>query len=190
MFFRSKKKPPMTREQFDNPLFTIGEHTYGRPTICSYGDGSRLNIGKFCSISDKVTFLLGGNHRTDWATTYPFPDMPQHWPEAQEILGHPISKGDLNIGHDVWVGHGATILSGLSIGSGAVIGACSVVTRDVEPYEIVAGNPSQHIRTRFTTDVCEQLLALAWWEWPVETIREQMELLCSANIDKLLQISK
>lgn len=190
MFFRSQKKPPITREQFDNPLFSIGEHTYGRPTICSYGDGTELNVGKFCSISDKVTFLLGGNHRTDWVTTYPFPDMPQQWPEAEDIEGHPQSKGSLNIGHDVWIGHGVTVLSGLSIGSGAVIGACSVVTRDVAPYEIVAGNPARFIKKRFSPDICEQLLALAWWDWPLETIREKMKLLCSGNIDQLLKTNQ
>jgi len=189
MFFRSKNKPPATREQFDNSLYTIGKYTYGKPTICSFNDGTRLRIGKFCSISDKVTLLLGGNHRADWVSTYPFPDLTEQWPEAADIKGHPISKGDLNIGHDVWIGHGATILSGLSIGSGAVIGACSVVTRDVAPYGIVAGNPAQLIRSRFSPEICEQLLVKAWWDWPVEKIKAHIETICSNHIDKLLQIS-
>jgi acetyltransferase-like isoleucine patch superfamily enzyme len=189
MFFRSKKKPPVTREQFDNPLYSIGEFTYGKPTICSFNDGTRLTIGKFCSISDKVTLLLGGNHRIDWVSTYPFPDLPVQWPEAANIGGHPLSKGDLTIGHDVWIGHGATILSGVTIGSGAVIGACSVVTRDVAPYEIVAGNPAQLIKSRFSPETCAQLLAKAWWNWPVETIKAHIEIICSDRIDKLLQIS-
>ncbi len=189
MFFRSKKKPPVTREQFNNPLYTIGEYTYGKPTICSFDDGTRLTIGKFCSISDKVTLLLGGNHRTDWVSTYPFSDIQEQWPEASNIQGHPQSKGDLNIGHDVWIGHGATILSGLTIGSGAVIGACSIVTRDVAPYEIVAGNPAQLIKIRFSPELCEQLLAKAWWNWPIDKIKEHIDIICSARIDKLLQIS-
>jgi len=190
MFFRSKKKPPLTRELFDDPLFTIGEHTYGRPTICSFDDGTRLKIGKFCSISDKVTLILGGNHRTDWITTYPFPDLTQQWPEAASITGHPVSKGDLDIGNDVWIGHGATILSGLTIGSGAVIGACSVVTSDVAPYAIVAGNPARQIRKRFSPEICQQLFELAWWEWPVETIKKNIEILCSERIHELLNINK
>ncbi len=190
MFFRSqKKKPPVTSEQFDNPLFNIGEHTYGKPTICSFDDGTRLTIGKFCSISDKVTFLLGGNHRTDWCSTYPFPDLNEQWPDAADIPGHPQTKGDLIIGHDVWIGHGATILSGLSIGSGAVIGACSVVTKDVAPYGIVAGNPAQIIKSRFSPELCEQLLEKCWWNWPVEKIKEHIEIICSNRIDKLLQIT-
>jgi len=189
MFFRSQKKPPLTNEQFNNPLFDIGDYTYGKPTICSFDDGTRLTIGKFCSISDKVTFLLGGNHRTDWVSTYPFPDLAEQWPEAADISGHPQTKGNLTIGHDVWIGHGATILSGITIGSGAVIGACSVVTKNVAPYQIVAGNPAQIIRNRFSTQLCEQLLAQAWWEWPVEMIREHIETICSNRIEDILQIS-
>ena len=189
MLFRAKKKrPPITRDLFNNPLYTIGEHTYGKPTICSYNDQTRLHIGKFCSISDKVTFILGGNHRVDWATTYPFPDLEEGWPEAAHISGHPASKGDLHIDHDVWIGHGATILSGLTIGSGAVIGACSVVTKDVAPYTMVAGNPATPIRQRFTPELCEQLLELAWWDWPLDTIKQHMETLCSNRLDELLKI--
>ena len=190
MFFRLKKKPPVTREQFNNPLFSIGEYTYGRPTICSFDDGTRLTIGKFCSISDKVTIILGGNHRTDWVSTFPFPDLTDQWPQAKSIQGHPKTKGDLIIGHDVWIGHGATILSGIRIGSGAVIGACSVVTRDVAPYQIVAGNPAEIIKSRFSPEVCEQLLVKAWWKWPVETIKKNIDTICSDRIDKLLQINK
>ncbi len=188
MFFRSQKKPPITREQFDNPLFTIGEYTYGRPDIRSYGDQTHLTIGKFCSISAKVTIILGGNHRIDWATTYTFSALSRQWPEAENINGHPWTKGDLIIGHDVWIGHGATILSGLTIGSGAVIGACSVVNQDVPPYGIVAGNPAQIIRKRFDREICKSLLKLSWWHWPEDKIRDNMVLICSNRIPELLKI--
>ncbi len=190
MFFRSQKKPPSTREQFDNPLFTIGEYTYGHPDIRSYGDQTHLTIGKFCSISAKVTIILGGNHRIDWATTYPFSALTRQWPEAEDISGHPWTKGDLTIGHDVWIGHGATILSGLTIGSGAVIGACSVVNRDVPPYGIVAGNPAQIIRKRFDQESCKSLLELSWWHWPEDKIRKNMVLICSDRIQELLKVKE
>ena len=189
MFFRSPKKPQATREQFDNPLFSIGAYTYGQPDIRSYKDGTHLTIGKFCSISSKVTLILGGNHRIDWATTYPFPALTSKWPEAEEIDGHPMTKGDLKIGNDVWIGHGATILSGLRIGSGAVIGACSVVHKDVPPYGIVAGNPARVLRTRFDQKTCEALLKLSWWDWPEDKIRNNMELICSNRIPELLKVT-
>ncbi len=189
MFFHSQKKPPITREQFSNPLFTIGEHTYGRPDIRSYPDNTRLTIGKFCSISAKVTIILGGNHRIDWASTYPFSAFSHQWPEAENISGHPHTKGDLIIGHDVWIGHGATILSGLTIGSGAVIGACSVVSRDVPPYGIVIGNPAQLIRKRFDQELCNGLMELSWWHWPEDKIKKNMELICSDRIQELLKVT-
>ncbi len=189
MLFHSKKKPPLTREQFNNPRFSIGEHTYGSPEIKSFNDGTRLSIGKFCSIASKVTILLGGNHRTDWGSTYPFPDLTERWPEAEGISGHPQTNGDLSIGNDVWIGYGATILSGLQIGSGAVIGACSVVTGDVAPYAIVAGNPARLIRKRFPPELCNRLLEHAWWDLPIDTIRKNIDIICSPQIDKLLQIT-
>jgi len=189
MFFSSPKKPPATREQFSNPLFSIGKHTYGKPDIRTYGDNTRLTIGRFCSISSKVTIILGGNHRIDWVTTYPFPALSSEWPEARAISGHPESKGDLTIGHDVWIGHGATILSGLTIGSGAVIGACSVVNQDIPPYGIVAGNPARLLRTRFDQETCNALLEMSWWNWPEDTIKKHMELLCSNRIHELLKVT-
>ncbi len=188
MFFRAPKRPPLTREQFNNPLFSIGEHTYGCPEIKSFSDGTKLSIGKFCSIASQVTILLGGNHRTDWNSTYPFPDMPGQWPEAESISGHPQTKGDLSIGHDVWIGYGSTILSGLSIGSGVVIGACSIVASDVEPYGIVAGNPARLVKSRFPPELCEQLLAHEWWDLPEEVIRKNLDIICSNQIHKLLRI--
>lgn len=188
MFLRSPKKPPATREQFSNPLFSIGKHTYGKPDIRSYGDNTRLSIGKFCSISSQVTIILGGNHRIDWATTYPFPALASLWPEAGNISGHPGTKGDLIIGHDVWIGHGATILSGLTIGSGAVIGACSVVHQDIPPYGIVAGNPAGLLRSRFDRKTCDALLELCWWDWPEEKIRKNVALICSDRIHELLKV--
>ena len=76
----------------------------------------------------------------------------------------------VTIGHDVWVGHGAVILPGVTIGHGAVIGANAVVTRDVEPYMIVAGVPARPVRPRFATAVADRLLELAWWDWPEDRI--------------------
>lgn len=175
------------RDEFKNPLFSIGEHSYGEPTILTFDNSSRLAMGKFCSISDNVTILLGGNHRVDWCSTYPFPAFDATWPEAKNIQGHPASKGDITIGNDVWIGYGATILSGVNIGHGAVIGAMAVVTKDIAPYTVAAGNPAVEQRKRFTDTEIQTLLKLKWWDWSDEQIRNNVELLCSDQISELLK---
>ncbi len=186
MLFSKQKKQLLTRDHFSNPNFSIGNHTYGEPIILTFDQITHLSIGRFCSISDKVTIILGGNHRTDWLTTYPFPAFEQTWPEASKIKGHPGSKGDISIGNDIWIGYGATILSGITIGNGAVIGAESVVTEDVLPYAIVAGNPARERKKRFDQSTIEALLQLAWWDWPEEKIRKNLSLLCSNQVKQLL----
>jgi acetyltransferase-like isoleucine patch superfamily enzyme len=185
LFFR-KKKQALTRDHLIGPNYIIGNHTYGEPAIRQFDQTTRLIIGNFCSISDQVTIILGGNHRSDWITTYPFPAFTETWPEAVTIKGHPASKGDINIGNDVWIGHGATILSGVTIGSGAVIGAQAVISRDVAPYAVMAGNPAQEVKKRFDDTTIARLLQLSWWNWPEEKIRKNIQLLCSNQIQQLL----
>lgn len=133
-------------------LIIIGDYTYGLPTIKKFDNNTRLSIGKFCSIADNVIIFLGGNHREDWITTYPFSGMTHIWSDATNIIGHPSTKGDVIIGNDVWIGSHVVILSGVKIGDGAVIGAYAVVTKDVEPFSIVAGNPAKFIKYRFEKD--------------------------------------
>ena len=192
MFFPRKKKQTQTRDHIIGPNYVIGDHTYGEPNILQFDQTTRLVMGSFCSISDQVTIILGGNHRSDWVTTYPFSAFTETWPEAATIKGHPASKGDIVIGHDVWIGYGArigygaTILSGVTIGSGAVIGARAVISRDVAPYAVMAGNPAQEIKKRFDDTTIVRLLQLAWWDWPEEKIRINLPFLCSNQIEQLL----
>ncbi|HEX3037467.1 MAG TPA: CatB-related O-acetyltransferase [Oscillospiraceae bacterium] len=91
------------------------------PAVIREDSGTGLNVGKFCSLAEKVKFVLIGDHRTDWITTYPFNVLAPNG--YGYIKGHPKSKGDIVIGNDVWIATGATILSGVHIGNGAVIGA-------------------------------------------------------------------
>ncbi|MDR3685374.1 MAG: CatB-related O-acetyltransferase [Coriobacteriia bacterium] len=175
-----------TKETVTNPLYEVGEYSYGTPLIGAYGDGARLRIGRFCSIAAEVQILLGGNHRPDWVTTYPFPAAVADWPEAADIQGTCSTKGDVVIGSDVWLGHGATILSGVTIGHGAVVGAKAVVAKDIPPYAIAVGNPARVVKLRFSEETVAKLLATSWWDWPVERIHETLPLLCSGAVDEFL----
>jgi acetyltransferase-like isoleucine patch superfamily enzyme len=143
-----------------------------------WGEMATLKIGKFCSISDNVKIFLGGNHKIEWISTFPFSAFPEHFPEARDIKGHPATKGDVIIGNDVWLAHSVSILSGVKIGNGAVIGAGSLVTKNVGPYEIWAGNPAVFIKKRFSQDVIDALEKEAWWDLPKEKIMERVNLLC------------
>lgn len=166
--------------------FDIGEWTYGRPKVLSWNEGATLKIGKFCSIAGDVTIMLGGEHRADWITTYPFNIF---FKEAKHITGHPATKGDVIVHNDVWIGEGSFILSGIHIGNGAVIAAKSVVTKDVEPYTIVGGNPAHPIKRRFSEEFIEKLLEIQWWNWPIEKIKENVCLLLSDDVQALTGIN-
>jgi len=167
-------------------ILEVGDYTYGSPKILHWGEEAKIKIGKFCSIADEVVIFLGGNHRIDWITTYPFSALSIEWPEASNIVGHPVTKGDVIIGNDVWIGYGATIMSGITIGDGAVIGARSVVTKNVAPYSIFAGNPAKEIKKRFDDKTIEKLLNLKWWDWSIEKIKKNVRVLCSDNFNEIL----
>ncbi|MBE1443612.1 CatB-related O-acetyltransferase [Paenibacillus sp. OAS669] len=161
----------------------IGEFTYGYPEVLSWGENSILTIGKFCSIADRVSIFLGGEHRPDWVTTYPFNALI---PSFSYIQGHPKTKGNVVIGNDVWLGSGATIMSGVQIGDGAVIGARAVVTKYVPPYAVVAGNPGKIIKYRFDDETIRRLLQVQWWNWPLDRIERAIPFLLSTDIQLFL----
>ena len=80
------------------------------------------------------------------------------------------------IGNDVWIGHNVIILSGITIGDGAILAAGSIITKDVEPYTIVAGNPAKTIRKRFSENVIIELLDFKWWDLSNEQIDKNKKL--------------
>jgi len=184
IFRKNIKGDILFTKDFLGDRYKIGEYTYGKPRVIHGGKKTSLTIGKYCSISTQVVIFLGGDHRVDWVSTYPFPLL---WDHASSITGHPSTKGDVIIGNDVWIGYHVTVVSGVTIGDGAVIGAGSVVTKDVPPYAIVAGNPAQMVRYRFNEEAIEKLLKIRWWNWPDEKVKANVHLICRDSIDEFIK---
>lgn len=185
-------KPLVTR-----PNVEIGEYTYYDDPMDALGFeannvthhydflGDRLRIGRFCAIARGATFVMNGaNHAMDGLSTFPFNIFG--WdPDVSIEDARRGSKGDTVIGDDVWIGEDATIMPGVTIGAGAIVGARSVVSRDVPPYAVVAGNPARVRRIRFADDVVERLLAVAWWNWDVEKIARNLGAIRGADVEAL-----
>jgi acetyltransferase-like isoleucine patch superfamily enzyme len=170
--------------------FEIGAFSYGRPKVRFPWSRARLSIGRYCSIAERVEIFLGGDHRPDWISTYPFSGMRDLWPDAPETADFQTTRGDVVIGHDVWIGSGAVILSGVAIGHGAVVAARAVVTRDVPPYGIVAGNPARLIRLRFAEEIVDRLLEAAWWDLPPAAVSALIPLLQSDRIEEFIDAAR
>jgi virginiamycin A acetyltransferase len=126
--------------------------------------------------------MSGANHQMNAVTTYPFYIM-EGWDQPVPPLDEMPLKGDTIVGNDVWIGENATILPGIKIGDGAIIGMNSVVTKDVEPYTIVGGNPARVIRKRFDNELIDLLLRLKWWDKEIEEINNLIPILTNSNLD-------
>lgn len=172
--------------KIDREVHDVGAFTYGSPQVHWWRPDARLVIGRYCSIAGGVNIFLGGNHRLDWATTYPFSDLVKTWPAAAGIGGTPVTKGDVRIGNDVWMGSFATILSGVTIGDGAVIGAHAVVSKDVPPYAVVIGNPARIVRYRFDAATINRLLKIRWWKWSEEKIGKALPSMLTDDLTEFL----
>ena len=165
----------------------FGKYTYGNPNIHYKHKNAELTVGNFCSIAPNVNIYLGGNHRTDWVTTYPFGHIHHNKFDKFNGVGHPQTNGNVIIGNDVWIGNNVTIMSGVTIGDGAVIANNSHVVKNVEPYSLIGGNPAQKIKYRFTPDQIEKLLEIKWWNWDDAKINEFTPLLCNNGIDEFIR---
>ncbi|HLD95876.1 MAG TPA: CatB-related O-acetyltransferase [Alphaproteobacteria bacterium] len=180
-----------------NPQIIVGDYTYYddpqdvhnfEKNVLYLFDfmGDQLILGKFCQIATGVRFIMNGsNHAMNGFSTYPFKVFGGKWSKASLDVK---SKGDTVIGNDVWIGNSATIMQGVKIGDGAIIGAHSLVTKDIEPYTIVGGNPAREIRKRFDTETIKFLLKLKWWDWDACKITDHLDLLTSGNVGELRQI--
>lgn len=149
--------------------------------------GDRLVIGDFCAIASGAEFIMnGGTHAMGGFSTFPFNIFGGGWEaDFDPETWTRENRGDTTVGPDVWIGTEATILPGVTIGAGAIIAARSVVTKDIPPYAVVAGNPARIVSRRFPGDVIDRLLQLAWWDWPVAQITRNLDAIRGADLDAL-----
>ncbi|MER7845664.1 CatB-related O-acetyltransferase [Kitasatospora sp. NPDC096077] len=179
-----------------SPLIEVGEYSYyddpddptafeTRNVLYHYGP-ERLVIGKFCAFATGVRFVMNGaNHRMDGPSTFPFPIMGGAWAEHLDLLTGLPGRGDTVVGHDVWLGYRTTVMPGVRIGHGAIVAAGSVVTSDVPDYAIVGGNPARVLRMRYDGEQVARLLAVAWWDWPVEHLTRRLRTVMSGSVAEL-----
>ncbi len=146
---------------------------------------AKLKIGKYCSISTQVSFYLGGNHNINRISTWlPYYDM--EFNQERDLL----TNGDIIIENDVWISRQVIILSGVKIGNGAVIGAGAVVSRDVDPYSIVVGNPARSVKNRFSDSQIEILQDSKWWDWDPEKIKKYSSIIFGESFEKFEELVK
>jgi acetyltransferase-like isoleucine patch superfamily enzyme len=174
-------------KDFNFTNVSVGNYTYGGLDVATFNDDNEaLRIGNFVSIAEDVKFILGGNHSYEGFSTFPF---------LVKFLGHANeawTKGPIIISDDVWIGYGTTILSGVSVGQGAVIAAKSVVTKNVPPYAIVAGNPARVIKYRFSKKVIDQLMQIDFSKLTpplIQAISDELYTsLDDTNIDEIIKL--
>lgn len=200
-YFENPFKLVSISDQVTNPNIVAGAYSYyaGYYHGHSFDDCAhflsferrnvdKLYIGKFCAIGSGAVFIMGGNqgHNNGWATAFPF----TMFDDFKGVNNAPKAfkrSGDTIIGNDVWIGEEALIMPGVVVGDGAIIGARAVVTRDVEPYSVVVGNPARHIHYRFNDEQIANLMEMQWWDWPVDVIKQELPLICSKDIAALYQ---
>jgi virginiamycin A acetyltransferase len=149
--------------------------------------GDRLVIGKFCAIAEGARFIMNGaNHAMSGFSTYPFNIFGHGWEEGFDVASwEKENRGDTVIGNDVWIGMEAIVMPGVTIGDGAIVAAKSVVTHDVPPYAIVAGNAAKVVKTRFDNRTVERLIRLAWWDWPLDKINRNLNAIRGSDLNRL-----
>ncbi len=170
-FFGKEKFHEFSRHNiFIHPQSELGEYTsigkgtnINGPAYISCDKNAPVVIGKFCAIAFNLR-IRAKNHYLGYA------NLQGKFQQANSLPSLELNKGPVIIGNNVWIGDNVIILPGVNVGDGAVIGAGSIVTKNVECYSIVAGNPAQLIKKRFSDNVINQLKLIAWWDWSEEKI--------------------
>ena len=154
---------------------SIGLQSYGKLNILPYNKLGKIKIGHYCSIADRVEFLMGGEHNYKRISTWPF----QSKIYKQSTLDAP--NYDIVVEDDVWIGYGCLIMSGAHIGKGSVIGARSIVTGEVPPYSIYVGN--KVIKRRFSEDIIEKVSKVDFSKIE-HSMNDSYGLLCQQEVTK------
>lgn len=164
---------------------TVGDYSYFE----RHGEAIYARIGKFCSIAANVR-INALEHPMERVTTHKITYRPNEYFKFlgvdQDFRERRRAK-PVTVGNDVWIGHGAVVMPGVAIGDGAVVGANAVVTHDVAPYEVVAGVPARPLRMRFAPEIAARLVALAWWDWPVEKLADAVPDMQALGIEDFLR---
>lgn len=149
--------------------------------------GDKLIVGRFCAIAEGARFIMNGaNHAMSGFSTYPFNIFGHGWEEGFDVKTWEMeNRGDTVVEHDVWIGMDTVVMPGVRIGSGAIVAAKSVVTHDVPPYAIVAGNAAKVVRMRYDDKTIRRLLAIAWWNWDAEKITRNLDAIRGRDIAAL-----
>ena len=144
----------------------IGKYSY----VSNFSSVIDCEVGNYCSIASYC--IIGGmSHPLDWVSTSPVMYRGRNCLKTNFTdLYYNESKHTV-IENDVWIGSNCHIKAGVHLSTGCVIGMGSVLTKDVGPYEIWAGNPAKLIRKRFDDDTIARLLKTEWWDWPEERIQ-------------------
>lgn len=198
-FFESPFKGKIIQDHVTNPNIVAGKYSYysgyyhghsfddcARYLLPDRSDVDKLIIGSYCSIGTGASFIMAGNqgHRYDWISSFPFYYMSEVEYFHNSVDAYQAAGGTI-IGNDVWIGAEAMVMPGIEIGDGAVIGSRALVTKDVEPYTIVGGNPAKVIKKRFSEEEIAVLVKVKWWEWDEVILAEAIPIICSGNIPLL-----
>lgn len=172
---------------FDLSRLIVGKMSYGLINVNMDNDGSeKLIIGNYCSIGPNVHFILASEHPYKSISTFPFKVKLGLQPKEA------LSKGSIILDDDVWIGLGAIINSGVHIGKGAIVASGSVVTKNVEPYSIVGGNPAKHIQYRFDEIIRKKLMDFDFSKLDenvvISNIEKVYEKLTAENVDEILNM--
>jgi chloramphenicol O-acetyltransferase type B len=162
--------------------FKLGRFSY----VNSGSQGHLCSVGAFCSIGRNVQLGGLGIHPKHLSTHPAFFDKAPPGGVSFNVVDGHINFSETRIDHDVWIGDRAIIMGGVRVQTGAIVGAGAVVTKDIGAYEIVAGVPARLIGRRYDRGEADRLLEIAWWEWPIEKLKEAGSVIGSPHLDELL----